>query len=94
MDSQARADFETAMGEAFADAVCPPVPFELASAHECCEVLWEVVGPDVTPAALSALPGAKLQELAAAFGRYFECPPPSIDQIGNAISRTLARWPT
>ena len=89
VDEKDRADFETAMGE----AVCPPVPFELASAHECCEVIRDVVGPDVTPARLSALPQAGCEELAAGFGRYFECAPPSPSQIEQAIARTLARWP-
>jgi hypothetical protein len=32
---QRRRDFEQALGEMFSELVCPPVPFEAASAHEC-----------------------------------------------------------
>ena len=88
-----RADFERAMGECFGEAVSPPVPFDEASPHECCEVIWEVIGRDVTPAALQALSEARLEELAIAFGRYFECEAPSAEQVRTGISRTLARWP-
>ena len=88
-----RADFETAMGECFGEVVSPPVPFEAASPHECCEVIWEVVGRDVTPADLEALSEMKLQDLATAFGHYFECDAPSVEQIRTGVSRTLARWP-
>ena len=35
-----RPDFEQALGETFGDYVSPPVPFEDASPHECCEVVW------------------------------------------------------
>jgi hypothetical protein len=39
-------DFEQALGETFGDHVSPPVPFEDASPHECCEVVWTVAGCD------------------------------------------------
>ena len=35
-----RPDFEQALGETFGDYVSPPVPFEDASPHECCEVVY------------------------------------------------------
>lgn len=45
-----RPDFEQAVGETFGEFVSPPVPFEDASPHECCEVVWAVAGRRVTPA--------------------------------------------
>ena len=88
-----RPDFEQALGETFGEFVSPPVPFEDASPHECCEVVWHVVGEDVTPATLAALGDAKIAELAKSFGEDFECDPPTVEQIRDAISHTLARWP-
>ena len=88
-----RAAFEQALGETFGEYVSPPVPFEDASPHECCEVVWHVVGCNVTPETLAAIGDAKIEELARSFGEDFECDPPTADQIRNAISQTLARWP-
>jgi hypothetical protein len=91
--SEKRPDFEQALGESFAECATPPLPFEEASAHECCEVVWQVVGFDVTPAILAAMEDAQIAELSAAFGLYFETTAPSVEQMKTAISRTLARWP-
>ena len=88
-----RPDFEQAMGEAFGEAVSPPVPFEDASPHECCEVVWTVAGRDVTPRRLAALSAAEVETLAERFGTYFGCEPPTAGRVQEAISRTLARWP-
>ncbi|MCR9201197.1 MAG: hypothetical protein NXI04_21360 [Planctomycetaceae bacterium] len=88
-----RPDFEQALGETFGEFVSPPVPLEDASAHECCEVVWHVVGEGVTPAMLAALDEAGITELAKSFGEDFECDPPTFKQIRDAISHTLARWP-
>ncbi|WP_458095784.1 hypothetical protein [Roseomonas sp. WA12] len=93
MTEQERADFETAMGESFAAAVCPPVLFEDASPHECCEAIRSVLGPQVTPQFLAALSGAELVRLADDFGHYFQAPSPSVTQIEAGIAFTLARWP-
>src|SRR5262249_34700274 len=88
-----RPDFEQALGEAFGECVSPPVPFEDASPHECCEVVWAVAGRDVTPAKLAALTEAQVEALARKFGEYFESAAPTAAQIKTAIARTLARWP-
>jgi hypothetical protein len=88
-----RMDFEQALGETFGPRVSPPVPFEDASPHECCEVVWLVAGQDVTPARLAALSEPEVATLARKFGEYFECNAPSVQQIRDAIADTLARWP-
>ena len=88
-----RADFEQALGESFGDRVCPPVPFESASAHECCEVVWSVAGRDVTPARLAGLPEPQVSELARRFADYFGCEPPAASQVRDAIADALARSP-
>jgi hypothetical protein len=88
-----RPDFEQALGETFGEYVSPPVPFEDASPHECCEVVWTVAGRDVTPARLAALGEDQLSDLARKFGEYFECDAPTVEQVRNAIAHTLARWP-
>ena len=88
-----RDDFEQAMGESFGDCVSPPIPFEDASPHECCEVVWSVAGFDVTPTRLARLSTEQVAELARYFGEYFECKPPTAEQIQSAVTQTLARWP-
>src|SRR4051812_38805189 len=88
-----RADFEQALGESFGECVSPPVPFEDASPHECCEVVWSVAGRDVTPARLGALDEQGVAALARRFGEYFECEPPTAAQVDDAIASTLGRWP-
>jgi hypothetical protein len=92
-DEDWRPDFEQAMGEAFGEFVCPPVPFEDASPHECCEVVWEVAGHNATPTGLAALTDVQVVELSRRFGAYFDCEPPTFEQIKGAIAHTLARWP-
>ena len=86
-------DFEQAMGETFGEAIVPPVDFESASAHECCEVIWSVLGYSVTPRILSQLRDEQIDVLSRRFGEYFECESPSVEKIREAIDRTLARWP-
>jgi hypothetical protein len=88
-----RPDFEQAMGESFSDVVSPPVPFEDASSHECCEVIWAIAGRKVTPRSLASLTDAQIVALSQRFGEYFETPSPSVDRIREGIARTLARWP-
>jgi len=88
-----RNDFEQAMGESFGEWVSPPVPFEDASPHECCEVVWSVAGHDVTPAVLAGLDEPTVAALAREFGEHFGCEPPSVAQVREAIGHTLARWP-
>jgi hypothetical protein len=86
-------DFESAMGEEFGDLVSPPVPFLESSPHECCEAIWQALGDDVTPTMLTNLDESGYQKIAAAFGNWFECEAPPVEQIAEAIARTLSRWP-
>jgi hypothetical protein len=88
-----RPDFEQALGEAFSEFVSPPVPFEDASPHDCCEVVWSVAGSKLTPTGLAALSKAQIAALAEEFGDYFESEAPTVQQIEDAIAHTLARWP-
>ncbi len=88
-----RPDFEQAMGETFAESVSPPVPFEDASAHECCEVVWKAVDPNVTPRQLAALTDGQIAALSQQFGEYFQSGSPAPERLKEAIARTLARWP-
>ena len=88
-----RPDFEHALGETFAEYVSPPVPFEEVSPHECCEVVWAVAGRDVTPARLAALREDQVSDLARKFSEYFDCDAPTVEQVRDAIAKTLAWWP-
>ncbi len=88
-----RPDFEQAMGETFGEAISPPVSFEDASAHECCEVIWACLGSKVTPKSLALLSEEQVVTLSREFGEYFECESPPVEKIKEAIARTLARWP-
>ena len=90
---QPYADFITAMGESFGDHVCPPVPVDDASPHECCEAVWSLLGTDVTPEMLASLDDSRLDALGIAFGRYFEVAAPTRTQIRAAVAATLFRWP-
>jgi hypothetical protein len=88
-----RADFLSAMGEEFGALVSPPVPFLEASHQQCCEAIWLALGEGVTPSVLAVLTQPQLEQLAVAFGRWFECSPPPVMQITEAVARTLHRWP-
>jgi len=92
-ESDLRPDFEVAMGEEFGALVSPPVPFFEASPHECCEAIWAALGRDVTPRRLARITPSQIEELANAFGTYFECDAPAGMQLMEAIARTLSRWP-
>lgn len=93
MYSQAQADFSQALGESFGDCISPPVPFEAASPHECCEAVWAVLGDTVTPAQLASLSDADIVALAHGIGAYFETDAPSVQQVAAAVAETLFRWP-
>jgi len=93
ISKQKRQDFEQALGECFGEHVSPPVPFEDASAHECCEVICTVLGDDVTPTDLAALTKAQVDALAEEFADFFDCDAPTAKQIKEAIAATLKRWP-
>lgn len=92
MDDAERADFEQAVGECFADAVCPPVPFEQASAHECFEAVSEVL-PEPSPKDFASLSAEQVDRLALSFSDWFECAPPSRAQVRSSVAALLARWP-
>jgi hypothetical protein len=81
------------MGESFSYSIVPPVPYEDASAHECYNAVWSVLGRDVTPTSLAGLSPSQLSALAAGIGAYFEVEPPTVEQVKDAIAQTLARWP-
>ena len=89
-------DFEQALGETFCDFVCPPVPFEDASPHECCEVIWDAIASErqaLTPSVLVCLEDRQISNLAQSFGEYFECDAPTEAKIKAAIAHLLVRWP-
>lgn len=86
-------DFEQAMGECFSEHVSPPVPYEDASAHECCEPVWAIAGRHMTPRSLVALSDDQIASLSAKIGEWFDSPAPTVEQVRAAISCTLARWP-
>jgi hypothetical protein len=88
-----RPEFEQALGETFGHFVSPPVPFEDASPHECCEVVWKIAGTGVTPKRLANLTEQEIEQLSRRFGAYFGCEAPTVGQIKDAIAHTLARWP-
>ena len=90
---QEHAGFLTAMGESFAEAVCPPVPWDEASPHECCQAIWSVLSRRVTPDSLGSLNDDNIGALAEAFAKHFESAPPSRAQVRRAVAATLARWP-
>jgi hypothetical protein len=92
-DESSRPDFEQALGETFGEFVSPPIPYEDASPHECCEVVWSVVGRNVTPSRLATLDEQEIAALARKFGKYFGCGSPGVEQVKEAIVHTLARWP-
>jgi hypothetical protein len=92
-DDQKRDDFIVAMGESFSDSICPPVPNEEASPHECCNAVCSVLGRNVTPTTLARLSEVRLVALAIGIGEYFECEAPREEQVEDAIARTLDRWP-
>jgi hypothetical protein len=93
INQQDRSDFDQALGESFGESVSPPIPFDDASPHECCEALWEVLGPDITPTQLAQLSPETIATIAQQFGEYFECEAPTVEQIQAAIAQTLFRWP-
>jgi hypothetical protein len=92
-DDQTWADFTSALGESFSYSICPPVPDDDASAQECCNAVWQVLGKAVTPTVLANLSTSQISELAAGIGAYFESETPTGEQIRDAIARTLVRWP-
>jgi hypothetical protein len=75
-DEQSRMDFEQALGETVSEHVSPPVPFEDASPHECCEVVWEITGRDVTPGRLASLSESQVDALSRRFGETSNRSPP------------------
>lgn len=93
MSSMQHPEFLTALGESFSENICPPVAFDLASPQECCEAVWECLGKDVSPAMLAGLNTNQLIKLADTIAGYFECDPPTLQQVQAAIAAALHRWP-
>src|SRR4051794_28344418 len=86
-------EFMQAVGESFADCVCPPVPHGNMFVADCWDIVQKAVGDDVTPSLLAALTRADLERIRKAFGSYFDCDPPTLAQVKEAIRVSLARWP-
>jgi hypothetical protein len=93
INQQTRSDFDQALGESFGASISPPIPFDDASPHECCEALWAVLGTNITPTQLAQLSPETIATIAQQFGEYFECEAPTVAQIEGAIDQTLTRWP-
>jgi hypothetical protein len=93
VDEQTWHEFLTAMGESFGESISPPVPFDRASAHECYNAVWSVLGKEITPTSLACLSRSQLSALADGIGAYFESDPPTLEQVKLSIVRTLHRWP-
>lgn len=79
INDQNRSDFNQALGESFGDYISPPIPFDAASPHECCEALWAVLGPNITPTQLAQLSPETIATIAQQFGAYFESEAPTIE---------------
>ncbi len=77
INDQTRSDFDQALGESFGDYVSPPIPFDDASPHECCEALWEVLGPDITPTQLAQRSPETIATIAQTLFRW------PIDSLGE-----------
>ncbi len=88
-----RNSFESSMGESFGMYISPPIPFGEASPNECCEVLWDFLGEDITPSSLGNVSDKQIITLAQKFGEYFESESPTIEQVELAIAQTLMLWP-
>jgi hypothetical protein len=82
-----------AVGESFADCVCPPVPCGNMFVADCWDIVCEQLVDEVTPSRLAALTRSDLERVRKAFGSYFECNPPSLAQVKAAVKVSLARWP-
>jgi hypothetical protein len=93
INEQDRSDFNQALGESFGDHISPPIPFDAASPHECCEALWAVLGANITPTQLAQLSPETIATIAQQFGEYFESEAPTVEQVQAAIDQTLFRWP-
>lgn len=88
-----QADFEQALGEVFAEAICLPVPFEEASAHECVEAIAGVMGNGLRPERFVGLGDEAIEALGQGFAAWFEGETPSAEQLRSAVARLLRRWP-
>lgn len=88
-----RPEFEQAVGECFAESVCPPIPFENMITDVCFEIVEKVTGKPMTPRRLAALKEPEVERLCKAFSAYFETTAPSGAQIRRAVRVALGRWP-
>lgn len=86
-------DFSQALGESFCEAICPPVPFEDASPHDCYEAVRSSLGATPSPLGLASLTDADVAMVAQKLGTYFESEAPTTNQVREAIRKTLVRWP-
>jgi hypothetical protein len=93
MTGQTFSDFVAALGEEFVAALCPPVPVTRIAPQDGYEVWLRAFGLEPSPQLLAALSVSDLARLRAEYVRYFECAELSIEQVQEAVSRILRRWP-
>ena len=91
MDEQDWYDFLSAFGEEFCEA--------LPEAVECVpqdsfEIFKRVMQCDPTPELLAALSDTQFEQLRKGSEDYFEFQGITVEQIQNAVARTLGRWPS
>ena len=90
---QREGEFMQAVGESFADCVCPPVPRDDIYIAASWDIICKQLDDKVTPSRFATLNRADFERLRKAFGEYFECKPPSLAQVKLAVQVSLARWP-
>ena len=93
MTEQDLSDFLQAFGEELCEALSPPVAFNMICPQDGYEVWLRAFGQAPNPTKLAALTGLQWEELRAACERYFECRGLSVEQVRQAVVKTLARWP-
>lgn len=92
-ERQRQSDFFQALGECFAECVCPPVPWDDLTIADGWDIACRALDGKVTPTRLAALTPADVRRLGAAFAERFDTAAPSARQIRAAVAAALARWP-
>lgn len=89
-----RAELVGALGAAFAEFTCPPLPYVNSSFQEWADAVLSVVGPEMTLSQLAQLSKSQKSVLAQKFADRFQCKAPKVVQIETAIAHTLAllKW--
>jgi len=87
-------DFLGALGEEFSETLSPVVGSENIVPQDGYELFIRVFKQDPNPQFLRSLSELQMEQLRADCERYFECAGVSAEHVREAITRTLARWPT